>query len=107
MSASLSMPANISDFSTLVVPTNTGLPVFTIRLISVTTAFHFPAFDDDSDCYTEQAEVRTAGNLLVDLLVFGLCLCTWSRSTKHAQLYRQQKQVGGGGHDQYRGKDGK
>ncbi len=43
MSASLSMPASISDLSTLVVPTNTGRPVFTIRLISVTTAVHLPA----------------------------------------------------------------
>jgi len=42
MSASLSMPASISDLSTLVA-TNTGRPVFTIRLISVTTAVHLPA----------------------------------------------------------------
>ena len=49
MSASLSMPASISDFSTLVVPTSTGLPVFTMRLISVTTAPHLPACEDDAD----------------------------------------------------------
>ena len=43
MSASLSMPASISDLSTLVVPTSTGRPVFTMRFISVTTADHLPA----------------------------------------------------------------
>ena len=106
MSASLSMPASISDFSTLVVPTKTGLPVFTIRLISVTTAFHFPAFHDDRECYTEQVKIRTAGNLLVDLLAVGLCLFTWSRSTKHAQQYRQGEESRGS-MTSTGGKDGK